>query len=44
MPLPFFNPWLLWFLPLALLQYWRLGHEQRPDDDVATRIVDQFYS
>ncbi|TMD52551.1 MAG: TetR/AcrR family transcriptional regulator [Chloroflexi bacterium] len=35
---------LLSLLPLALLQYWRLGHEQRPDDDVATRIVDQFYS
>jgi AcrR family transcriptional regulator len=35
---------LLSLLPLALLQYWRLGHESRPDDGVVVRIVDQFYT
>ena len=35
---------LLSLLPLAMFQHWRLGHEQRPDDSVVGRIVDQFYT
>jgi AcrR family transcriptional regulator len=35
---------LLAMLPLTLLQNWRLEHEQRPDDAVAERIVDQFFT
>lgn len=35
---------LMSVLPLALLQYWRLEHDQQPDDAVVERIVGQFYS
>jgi AcrR family transcriptional regulator len=35
---------LLSVLPQALLQAWRLEHEQKPDDAVMERIVAQFYS
>lgn len=35
---------LLSQLPLSLLQNWRLEHAGRPGDDVADRIVRQFYT
>jgi AcrR family transcriptional regulator len=35
---------LLSELPLSLLQNWRLEHAGQPGDDVADRIVAQFYS
>jgi AcrR family transcriptional regulator len=35
---------LLSMLPLALLQHWRLLHDQQPDVAVVERIVQQFYS
>ena len=35
---------LLAQLPLSLLQNWRLEHAQQPGDDVADRIVAQFYT
>ncbi len=35
---------LLTALPLALLQHWRLEHEQNADDALVRRIIDQFYS
>ena len=35
---------LLSQLPLSLLQNWRLEHAEQPGDDVADRIVRQFYT
>jgi hypothetical protein len=35
---------LLSQLPLSLLQNWRLEHAGQPGDDVADRIVRQFYT
>jgi AcrR family transcriptional regulator len=35
---------LLSMLPATLLQSWRQGHDQGPDDAVVERIVDQFYT
>ena len=35
---------LLSQLPLSLLQNWRLEHAEQPDDEVADRIVRQFYT
>ena len=35
---------LLSQLPLSLLQNWRLEHAEQPGDDVADRIVAQFYT
>jgi AcrR family transcriptional regulator len=35
---------MLSMLPLTLLQNWRLTHGRGPDDAVAERIVDQFYT
>jgi AcrR family transcriptional regulator len=35
---------LLSQLPLSLLQIWRLEHARQPGDDVADRIVRQFYT
>lgn len=35
---------LLSVLPLAVLQQWRLVHDQHPDAAVVDRIVDQLYS
>jgi AcrR family transcriptional regulator len=35
---------LLVMLPLALLQSWRLEHGKPPDETVAKRIADQFYT
>lgn len=35
---------LLAQLPLSLLQNWRLEHAEQPGDDVADRIVRQFYT
>jgi AcrR family transcriptional regulator len=35
---------LLSQLPLSLLQNWRLQHAEQPGDDVADRIVGQFYT
>jgi hypothetical protein len=35
---------LLAVLPMALLQQLRLTQEQRPDEQVADRIVAQFYT
>lgn len=35
---------LLSQLPLSLLQNWRLEHADQPGDDVADRIVRQFYT
>jgi len=35
---------LLSQLPLSLLQNWRLEHAEQPGDEVADRIVRQFYT
>lgn len=35
---------LLSLVPLTLLQNWRQGHDQSPDDTVVERIVDQFFT
>jgi AcrR family transcriptional regulator len=35
---------LLSVLPLAVLQQWRLVHDEPPDDSAVDRIVDQFYA
>lgn len=35
---------MLSMLPLSLLQNWRIEHGQPPDERVAERIVEQFYS
>jgi AcrR family transcriptional regulator len=35
---------LLSLLPLTLLQSWRQGHDQSPDERVVERIVRQFYT
>lgn len=35
---------LLSLVPLTLLQSWRQGHDQSPDDTVVERIVDQFFT